>query len=106
MLRKIERLRRAMHRLAERHGIQDPLVIRVSQRLDNLIVEYMNGSPHRRPISPEEASQEEARRLLDSIVRLHEEVEGQPERLFAETDPATSNKFRELDKLIVAFLRQ
>ena len=38
---RAEALRARMHRVAEKHGLSDPRVLRLSQELDKLMVEIM-----------------------------------------------------------------
>ena len=38
---RAEALRTRMHRLAEKHGLGDPRVLRLSQKLDEVVVEIM-----------------------------------------------------------------
>ncbi|MFC5530514.1 aspartyl-phosphate phosphatase Spo0E family protein [Cohnella yongneupensis] len=105
MLRKLERLRSSMQQMAEQYGINDLRVIRQSQMLDKLIVKYMRSLPNNKSKLQADTSLGETLRLCESILRLYEEIEGS-ERAFDENDPLILEKSRELDRMIVEFIRK
>jgi hypothetical protein len=75
LLRKIEKLRSTLQDLAQQYGINDPIVIRKSQMLDKLIVQYMLSLPLQKSKLQIDMSTEELHRRLESLNRLREEIE-------------------------------
>lgn len=75
MLRRIEELRHTLQDLALQYGTTDPLVIRTSQMLDKLIVQYMRSLPDNKSKLRRDMSTGELHRRLESLDRLREEIE-------------------------------
>ncbi|WP_205699954.1 aspartyl-phosphate phosphatase Spo0E family protein [Cohnella luojiensis] len=64
-----------MQDLAQQYGITDPRVIRKSQMLDKLIVQYMTSLPCKKSKVQTDMPTEELHRRLESLNRLRENIE-------------------------------
>lgn len=94
MRSEIEILRRSLEELVDQYGTLNPCVLERSQQLDKCIVQYMKGSPS-----------ESKRERFETIVRLHQGVEKLSNKRGRSSNSLVSAITRELDRLLIVFIR-
>ena len=117
---KIETLRSELAELIQQRGLQDSLVIKKSQQLDNLIVLYMKEIPQRKAAS---APLKRLKRIkMNYISRIENSLKKELEHNFERAeqlskdveeltkhyhlfDPVVMEKSRELDQLIMSSIK-
>lgn len=118
-MERINRLRDELSELVRTHGIQHPKVIRKSQQLDKFILQYMKRFPTRRaPLIPTKQVDKSSyfrmkvrsalRREADEYFARLEQLQQEIDKLSDELHPfdhAVIEKSRELDRLIMNFIR-
>lgn len=104
MLEEIERLRDVLRELALQYGNRDPRVIRQSQLLDELIVQYMKSLPGLKSKPRIDTSIGNPQRRIEYFNRLQSEIE-QLEKSRLSSDPIVTRKTCELSSLLLDFIR-
>ena len=116
----IETLRGELAELIEKRGLQDTLVIKKSQQLDNHIVHYMKEIPQRKATSAstklmdrikmnyknrvQTALMKELKHNFERVEQLNKDVE-ELTKQYQMIDPVVMEKSRELDQLILSSIR-
>ncbi|MEF2246939.1 aspartyl-phosphate phosphatase Spo0E family protein [Paenibacillus sp. IITD108] len=117
---KIETLRSELAELIQQRGLQDSLVIKKSQQLDNLIVLYMKEIPQRKAASAplkrlnrikmnyisriENSLKKELEHNFERAEQLSKDVE-ELTKHYHLFDPVVMEKSRELDQLIMSSIK-
>jgi len=116
----IETLRGELAELIQQRGLQDSLVIKKSQQLDNHIFRYMKEVPQRKatsaPVNPlnrikrnymkrvQTDLMKELEQNFERVEQLNKDVE-ELSKHYHMIDPVVMEKSRELDKLILSSIR-
>lgn len=121
LMKRIERLRAELSVLVHQRGLQDCLVIKKSQQLDKLIVNYMNRTPQRKPSEPHTKSadgikisyyhskfQRSLRKKTDDLFARMEGLHREIDELAKQNDlfhTDVMEKSRQLDKLLMSYIQ-